>query len=117
MCIFVCCLIVVPLPPGKNPFVVQFNNNNNNNNSNWKNSTYHCYREGLSYCIDNIQSVNPYQKGEVLLSQAKITSWAVASLREHVLMAEQPRKTHKLKGKGSLNQGTYSWLRKLPWAR
>jgi E3 ubiquitin-protein ligase HERC2 len=75
------------------------------------------YREGLSYCLDSIQSVNPYQKVEVLLSQAKITSWAVASLREHVLMAEQPRKTHKLKVKGSLNQGTYSWLRKLPWAR
>ncbi|XP_023713900.1 E3 ubiquitin-protein ligase HERC2 [Cryptotermes secundus] len=77
----------------------------------------HILREGLSYCLDNIQSVNPYQKVEVLLSQAKITSWAVASLREHVLMAEQPRKTLKLKGKGSLNQGTYSWLRKLPWAR
>jgi len=60
--------------------------------------------------------VNPYQKVEVLLAQAKITSWAVAALREHVL-AEQPRKAHKLKGKGSLNQGTYSWLRKLPWAR
>jgi hypothetical protein len=25
-----CCLIVVPLPPGENPFAV--NNNNNNNN-------------------------------------------------------------------------------------
>jgi hypothetical protein len=25
-----CCLIVVPLPPGKNPFAVQLNNNNNN---------------------------------------------------------------------------------------
>jgi hypothetical protein len=24
------CLIVVPLPPGKTPFAVQFNNNNNN---------------------------------------------------------------------------------------
>jgi type IV secretory pathway component VirB8 len=30
MCICVLCLIVVPLPPGKNPFVVQINNNNNN---------------------------------------------------------------------------------------
>jgi E3 ubiquitin-protein ligase HERC2 len=75
------------------------------------------YREGFSYCLDNIQSVNPYQKVEVLLAQAKITSWALAALREHVLLAEQPRKAHKLKGKGSLNQGTYSWLRKLPWAR
>jgi hypothetical protein len=27
--LFVCCLIVVPLPPGENPFAV--NNNNNNN--------------------------------------------------------------------------------------
>jgi hypothetical protein len=31
MCIFVLCLTVVPLPPGKNPFAVQLNNNNNNN--------------------------------------------------------------------------------------
>jgi hypothetical protein len=33
MCIFVCCLIVVPLSPGKAPFAVQLNNNNNNNNN------------------------------------------------------------------------------------
>jgi hypothetical protein len=31
--LFVCCLIVVPLPPGENPFAVNNNNNNNNNNS------------------------------------------------------------------------------------
>jgi hypothetical protein len=30
----VLCLIVVPLPPGKNPFAVQLNNNNSNNNYN-----------------------------------------------------------------------------------
>jgi hypothetical protein len=30
--LFVCCLIVVPLPPGENPFAVNNNNNNNNNN-------------------------------------------------------------------------------------
>jgi hypothetical protein len=29
---FVLCLIVVPLPPGTNPFAVKINNNNNNNN-------------------------------------------------------------------------------------
>jgi hypothetical protein len=29
--LFVCCLIVVPLPPGENPFAVNNNNNNNNN--------------------------------------------------------------------------------------
>jgi hypothetical protein len=29
----VMCLIVVPLPPGKNPFAVKINNNNNNNNN------------------------------------------------------------------------------------
>jgi hypothetical protein len=29
MCIFVLCLIVVPLPPGKPPFAVQLNNNIN----------------------------------------------------------------------------------------
>jgi hypothetical protein len=28
MCIFVSCLIVVTLPPAKNPFAVQINNNN-----------------------------------------------------------------------------------------
>jgi hypothetical protein len=25
-CVFVCCLIAVPLPPGKTPFAVQLNN-------------------------------------------------------------------------------------------
>jgi hypothetical protein len=30
----VCCLIVVPLPPGKTPFALKTNNNNNNNNNN-----------------------------------------------------------------------------------
>jgi hypothetical protein len=29
MCIFVSCLIVVPLPLGKPPFAVKLNNNNN----------------------------------------------------------------------------------------
>jgi hypothetical protein len=28
MCIFVLCLIVLPLPPGKAPLAVQLNNNN-----------------------------------------------------------------------------------------
>jgi hypothetical protein len=28
------CLIIVPLPPDKNPFEVRLNNNNNNNNNN-----------------------------------------------------------------------------------
>ncbi|XP_068082847.1 E3 ubiquitin-protein ligase HERC2 [Anabrus simplex] len=74
-------------------------------------------REEISYCLDNIQLVNPHQKVEVVLAQAKITAWAVAALRENILLAEQPRRPNKLKGKGSLNQGTYSWLRKLPWAR
>jgi hypothetical protein len=32
--ICVLCLIVVPLPPGKNPFAVKIYNNNNNNNNN-----------------------------------------------------------------------------------
>jgi hypothetical protein len=32
----VLCLIVVALPPGKNPFAVQLNNNNNNNLQKWK---------------------------------------------------------------------------------
>jgi hypothetical protein len=29
--LFVCCVTVVPLPPGENPFAVNNNNNNNNN--------------------------------------------------------------------------------------
>jgi hypothetical protein len=29
----VLCIIVVPLPPGTNPFAVKINNNNNNNNN------------------------------------------------------------------------------------
>jgi hypothetical protein len=29
----VLCVIVVPLPPGTNPFAVKINNNNNNNNN------------------------------------------------------------------------------------
>jgi hypothetical protein len=34
-CVYiVCCLIVVPLPPGENPFAVNNNNNNNNINNN-----------------------------------------------------------------------------------
>jgi hypothetical protein len=31
---FALCLIVVPLPPGKNSFAVQLNNNNINSNNN-----------------------------------------------------------------------------------
>jgi hypothetical protein len=30
--LFVCCLIVLPLPQGKNSFAVKINNNNNDNN-------------------------------------------------------------------------------------
>jgi hypothetical protein len=42
--ICVLCLIVVPLPPGKNPFAVKINNNNNNNNNNSNNNTSTWYR-------------------------------------------------------------------------
>jgi hypothetical protein len=34
MCIFVLCLIVVPLPLDRNPFTAKLNNNKNNNNNN-----------------------------------------------------------------------------------
>jgi hypothetical protein len=34
------CLIVVPLPPGENPFAVKINNNNNNNNNNNDNNLW-----------------------------------------------------------------------------
>jgi hypothetical protein len=33
MCIFVLCLILVPLSPDKNQFAVQLNNNDDNNNN------------------------------------------------------------------------------------
>nr|CAD7453258.1 unnamed protein product [Timema tahoe] len=75
-------------------------------------------REDSVYCLNNVQLANPYQKVEVLLAQSRVTSWAVDALREHVLLAHHhPAHSHKLRGKGSLNQGTYSWLRKIPWAR
>nr|CAD7602466.1 unnamed protein product [Timema genevievae] len=74
--------------------------------------------EDSVYCLNNVQLANPYQKVEVLLAQSRVTSWAVDALREHVLLAHHhPAHSHKLRGKGSLNQGTYSWLRKIPWAR
>nr|CAD7579642.1 unnamed protein product [Timema californicum] len=74
--------------------------------------------EDSVYCLNNVQLANPYQKVEVLLAQSRVTSWAVDALREHVLLARHhPTHSHKLRGKGSLNQGTYSWLRKIPWAR
>jgi hypothetical protein len=44
--LFVCCLIVVPLPPGENPFAV--NNNNNNNNERMK-LVFMYRKEGASH--------------------------------------------------------------------
>jgi hypothetical protein len=38
----VCCVSVITLPPGKNPFSVKVNNNNNNNNKNNNNLIGHC---------------------------------------------------------------------------
>jgi hypothetical protein len=37
----VLCLIVVPLPPCKNPLAVQLNNNNNNNNNKFMKYIWH----------------------------------------------------------------------------
>jgi hypothetical protein len=39
MCVFSCCLIVVPLLPGKNPFAVELNNMNIKNS---KYNTMYC---------------------------------------------------------------------------
>ncbi|XP_066595212.1 E3 ubiquitin-protein ligase HERC2 [Prorops nasuta] len=71
---------------------------------------------GISHCLQNIQLVTPYQKSKVILAEAKIMSWAIQSLRTYVIQAELPNKP-KVTGKSSLNQGTYTWLRKLPRAR
>lgn len=68
-------------------------------------------------CLHNINLISPNHKMEILQAQSKIISWSVAAFREHILVAEQPRRNNKLKDKGSLNEGIYNWLRKMPWAR
>lgn len=71
---------------------------------------------GIMHCLENIQSVTPYQKSKIILAEAEIISWAVQALRAYVIQAELPNKP-KISDKSSLNQGTYTWLRKLPRAR
>jgi hypothetical protein len=46
----VLCLIVVPLPPGKNPFAVKINNNNNNECFCWKTDIYTASVLHVSLC-------------------------------------------------------------------
>ncbi|XP_015606913.1 E3 ubiquitin-protein ligase HERC2 isoform X2 [Cephus cinctus] len=70
----------------------------------------------ITHCLSNVQLVTPYQKSKIILAEAKVTAWAVQALRAHVIQAELPNKP-KASGKSSLNQGTYTWLRKLPRAR
>ncbi|XP_076284957.1 E3 ubiquitin-protein ligase HERC2 isoform X1 [Lasioglossum baleicum] len=70
----------------------------------------------ITHCLDNIRSITPYQKSRIILSEAEVTSWAVKALRAYVVQAEVPSKP-KISDKSSLNQGTYTWLRKLPRAR
>lgn len=72
---------------------------------------------GIAYCLENIQSVTPYLRLKVVLAEAKVTLWAIRALRAYVMQAELPSKSSKASGKSSLNQGTYTWLRKLPRAR
>ncbi|CAD6227584.1 GSCOCG00001264001-RA-CDS [Cotesia congregata] len=71
---------------------------------------------GITHSLSNIQLVTPYQKARVILAEAEVISWAVQALRAYVIQAELPSK-EKVSGKSSLNQGTYTWLRKLPRAR
>lgn len=73
-------------------------------------------QSGITHSLSNIQLVTPYQKVKVILAEAEVTSWAVQALRAYVIQAELPSK-EKVSGKSSLNQGTYTWLRKLPRAR
>ncbi|XP_020288916.1 E3 ubiquitin-protein ligase HERC2 isoform X1 [Pseudomyrmex gracilis] len=72
--------------------------------------------DGITHCLNNMQLTTPYQKSKVILAEAEVTSWAVQALRTYVIQAELPSK-QKVSGKSSLNQGTYTWLRKLPRAR
>ncbi|XP_053987984.1 E3 ubiquitin-protein ligase HERC2 isoform X2 [Hylaeus volcanicus] len=72
--------------------------------------------DGITHCLKNIQLVTPYQKSRIILAEAEVTSWAVEALRAYVVQAELPSKP-KVSDKSSLNQGTYTWLRKLPRAR
>ncbi|XP_015429351.1 PREDICTED: LOW QUALITY PROTEIN: E3 ubiquitin-protein ligase HERC2 [Dufourea novaeangliae] len=70
----------------------------------------------INHCLDNIRSITPYQKSRIILAEAEVTSWAVKALRAYVVQAELPSKP-KISDKSSLNQGKYTWLRKLPRAR
>ncbi|XP_043254504.1 probable E3 ubiquitin-protein ligase HERC2 isoform X2 [Colletes gigas] len=72
--------------------------------------------DGITHCLKNIQLITPYQKSKIILAEAEVTSWAVEALRAYVVQAELPSKP-KVSDKSSLNQGTYTWLRKLPRAR
>ncbi|XP_011141461.1 E3 ubiquitin-protein ligase HERC2 [Harpegnathos saltator] len=72
--------------------------------------------DGIMHCLYDIQLTTPYQKSKVILAEAEVISWAVQALRAYIVQAEQPNK-QKISGKSSLNQGTYTWLRKLPRAR
>ncbi|KAK0097381.1 hypothetical protein PV326_002182 [Microctonus aethiopoides] len=75
-----------------------------------------CRPQSITHCLTNVQLVTPYQKVQVILAEAEVISWAVQALRAYVIQAELPSK-EKVSGKSSLNQGTYTWLRKLPRAR
>ncbi|KAF7995498.1 hypothetical protein HCN44_006605 [Aphidius gifuensis] len=68
-----------------------------------------------THSLSNIQLVTPYQRAKIIIAEEKITSWAIKSLRKYIIQAESPYKESKVKS--SLNQGTYTWLRKLPRAR
>ncbi|XP_015113813.1 E3 ubiquitin-protein ligase HERC2 [Diachasma alloeum] len=70
----------------------------------------------VTHCLSNIQLVTPYQRANVIISEAQVTCWTIQALRAYVIQAELPNKD-KVSGKSSLNQGTYTWLRKLPRAR
>lgn len=72
--------------------------------------------DGITHCLHDIQLTTPYQKSKVILAEAEVISWAVQALRAYVVQTELPNK-QKISGKSSLNQGTYTWLRKLPRAR
>lgn len=70
------------------------------------------------HCLDNIQLVTPYYKMEVMLSQAKVSSWAVDTLRQFVVFSDNNcRKGSGVTEKLAMKESVVGWTKRLPWTR